>query len=47
MSTMAGRNSEFCHCPFYLGIGPALDVDLSGDVKTTSSAGRLTIGGWR
>ena len=31
---------------FFLGFGPALDVDLTGDVKTTTIAGRLTIGGW-
>lgn len=31
---------------FFLGFGPALDVDLTGDVKTTVIAGRLTIGGW-
>jgi hypothetical protein len=31
---------------FFLGFGPALDADLSGDVKTTTIAGRLTIGGW-
>lgn len=31
---------------FFLGFGPALDTDLSGDNKTTIIAGRLTIGGW-
>jgi hypothetical protein len=31
---------------FFLGFGPALDVDLTGDVKATTIAGRLTIGGW-
>jgi hypothetical protein len=31
---------------FFLGFGPALDQDLTGDVKTTTIAGRLTIGGW-
>lgn len=31
---------------FFLGFGPALDVDLTGDTKTTVIAGRLTIGGW-
>ena len=31
---------------FFLGFGPALDVDLTGDVKTTTIAGRLTLGGW-
>lgn len=31
---------------FFLGFGPALDVDLTGDVKTTTVAGRLTLGGW-
>jgi len=31
---------------FFLGFGPALDVDLSGDNKATIIAGRLTIGGW-
>lgn len=31
---------------FFLGFGPALDTDLSGDVKTTTIAGRLSIGGW-
>lgn len=31
---------------FFVGFGPALDVDLTGDVKTTAIAGRLTIGGW-
>lgn len=31
---------------FFLGFGPALDTDLSGDVKATTIAGRLTIGGW-
>jgi hypothetical protein len=31
---------------FFLGFGPALDTDLTGDVKSTTIAGRLTIGGW-
>jgi hypothetical protein len=31
---------------FFIGFGPALDVDLTGDVKATTIAGRLTIGGW-
>jgi len=31
---------------FFLGFGPALDTDLSGDNKSTVIAGRLTIGGW-
>ncbi|MEO8900716.1 MAG: hypothetical protein ABI488_03665 [Polyangiaceae bacterium] len=31
---------------FFLGFGPALDTDLSGDAKQTTIAGRLTIGGW-
>lgn len=31
---------------FFLGFGPALDTDLTGDVKSTTVAGRLTIGGW-
>ena len=31
---------------FFLGFGPALDVDLTGDVKATTIAGRLTLGGW-
>jgi hypothetical protein len=31
---------------FFLGFGPALDTDLSGDAKQTAIAGRLTIGGW-
>lgn len=31
---------------FFLGFGPALDVDLTGDNKATVIAGRLTIGGW-
>jgi hypothetical protein len=31
---------------FFLGFGPALDVDLTGDTKSTTIAGRLTIGGW-
>jgi hypothetical protein len=31
---------------FFLGLGPALDVDLTGDAKATTIAGRLTIGGW-
>ena len=31
---------------FFLGFGPALDTDLSGDAKQTVIAGRLTIGGY-
>jgi hypothetical protein len=31
---------------FFLGFGPALDVDLSGDNKATTIAARLTLGGW-
>ena len=31
---------------FFLGLGPALDVDLSGEQKATTVAARLTIGGW-
>jgi hypothetical protein len=31
---------------FFVGFGPALDTDLSGDAKTTDIAARLTIGGW-
>ncbi|MEP7050459.1 MAG: hypothetical protein ABJB12_08915 [Pseudomonadota bacterium] len=31
---------------FFIGFGPALDTDLSGDARTTTIAGRLTIGGW-
>jgi hypothetical protein len=31
---------------FFLGFGPALDQDLSGDAKATTIAARLTIGGW-
>lgn len=31
---------------FFLGFGPALDLDLTGSSKATTIAGRLTIGGW-
>lgn len=31
---------------FFLGFGPALDADVTGDAKVTTIAGRLTIGGW-
>jgi hypothetical protein len=31
---------------FFLGLGPALDQDLTGDAKATTIALRLTIGGW-
>lgn len=31
---------------FFVGFGPALDADVSGDVKTTTLAGRVTLGGW-
>lgn len=31
---------------FFVGFGPFLDTDLSGDNKTTTFGGKLTIGGW-
>jgi hypothetical protein len=31
---------------FFVGFGPFLDADLSGDNKTTVFGGRLTLGGW-
>lgn len=31
---------------FFLGLGPALDQDLSGDSRATTLAVRLTLGGW-
>jgi hypothetical protein len=31
---------------FFLGLGPALDQDLTGDSKATTVAVRLTLGGW-
>lgn len=31
---------------FFLGLGPALDTDLTGDAKATTLAARLTLGGW-
>jgi len=31
---------------FFIGFGPALDVDLTGDSKSTTIAGRLIFGGW-
>lgn len=31
---------------FFIGFGPAFDVDLSGDSKATTIAARLTLGGW-
>jgi hypothetical protein len=31
---------------FFIGFGPAFDVDLTGTVKNTTIAGRLTIGGY-
>lgn len=31
---------------FFIGFGPALDQDLSGDTKATTIAARLTLGGW-
>jgi hypothetical protein len=31
---------------FFVGFGPNLDVDLTGDAKETSVGARLTIGGW-
>jgi hypothetical protein len=31
---------------FFAGVGPALDTDLSGDMKATTFAVRVTLGGW-
>ena len=31
---------------FFVGFGPAVDVDLTGHSKTTTIAGRVTLGGW-
>ncbi|WP_146651897.1 hypothetical protein [Labilithrix luteola] len=31
---------------FFVGFGPALDADITGDTKTTTISGRLTIGGY-
>jgi hypothetical protein len=31
---------------FFVGFGPFLDADLSGDNKVTVFGGRLTVGGW-
>jgi hypothetical protein len=31
---------------FFVGFGPFLDTDLSGDNKTTTFGGRLALGGW-
>jgi hypothetical protein len=31
---------------FFIGFGPAFDLDLSGDSKATTIAARLTLGGW-
>jgi hypothetical protein len=31
---------------FFLGLGPAFDLDLNGDQKATTIAIRLTLGGW-
>jgi hypothetical protein len=31
---------------FFLGLGPAFDLDLTGDNKATTIAARLTLGGW-
>lgn len=31
---------------YFAGVGPALDVDLSGDAKATTFAVRVTLGGW-
>ncbi len=31
---------------YFVGVGPALDTDLSGDAKTTTIALRVTLGGW-
>jgi hypothetical protein len=31
---------------FFVGFGPFLDADLSGDPRTTVWGGKLTLGGW-
>ncbi len=31
---------------FFVGFGPFLDTDLSGDARTTVWGGKLTLGGW-
>lgn len=31
---------------YFAGVGPALDLDLSGDAKATTFAIRVTLGGW-
>ena len=31
---------------FFVGFGPFVDTDLTGDIKTTVFGGKLTIGGW-
>jgi hypothetical protein len=31
---------------FFIGFGPAFDLDLTGDNKATTIAARLTLGGW-
>jgi hypothetical protein len=31
---------------FFVGFGPFLDTDLSGDTRTTVWGGKLTLGGW-
>lgn len=31
---------------YFVGLGPALDTDLSGDAKATTFAVRLNVGGW-
>ncbi len=31
---------------YFVGFGPSLDTDLSGDAKATTIAVRLTVGGW-
>ncbi|MDP9002531.1 MAG: hypothetical protein M3O46_20770, partial [Myxococcota bacterium] len=31
---------------FFAGLGPFLDVDLSGDAKATTFGAKMTIGGW-
>lgn len=31
---------------YFVGIGPSLDTDLTGDPKTTTISARLMVGGW-
>jgi hypothetical protein len=31
---------------YFVGFGPSLDADLSGNAKTTTVSGRLVVGGW-